>query len=161
MGSKSKSSSKSSTTNNNTEYTVSQADYSTGDGTRATTTTSGNNNTVNVTTSDFGAIEGGLKLGADALREGFKFGSDSLAGALDFGKTALDRADAAAERAVKTVSQLSQQQETSNRDTMQKVLAIQEQRVTDGSAQLQKLVIGLALTGAAVAVFVVYMNKKG
>lgn len=153
MGSRSKSSSSSATTNNNLEYTLSEADYSQGDGSRTSTTTAGTGNTVTVNTTDFGAIEGGLKLGADALAGAFKFGSDSLEGALSV-------VDTSAQRTTQAIAGLAAQQERSNADTIGKVLAIQEQRTTDGTKQIVKLLAGLGLTAAAAAVLVVYLKSR-
>lgn len=148
MGSKSKSSSATTTSNVNKETTISKADYSTGAGNKTDNNVTGNSNVTTIQTTDFGAIEGGLALS-----------KDSLTGAFDFGKKALDSVDSSTDRTMKAITGLSAAQERSNAETMTKVLAIQEQRTTDGSAQMTKLILGLGLTVAAVMAFMAYQNR--
>lgn len=160
MGSRSRSSTTQSSVTNNetTEINTSLGDYSVGDGTRATTTTNGDGNVITINTSDFGAIEGGIGLGKDAL----KFADSALGGALDFGKSALDKVDNSADRTTKAITGLASAQERSNADTIDKVLAITTARTTDGSAQLMRMLMGLGITAAAVFLLYTMMkNKKG
>lgn len=152
------SSSKSSTKSETTEYNVSQADYSTGDGSRTDTTVAGTGNTVSVTATDFGAIEKGAEIAKDSIA-----GMQATVGqAFNFGGQALQFADQASARATAAVTSLAAQQERSNKDTVAQVLSIAETIKTGGESQTKKLALygaGL-LTVAVLAVAFIFKGKR-
>lgn len=147
-GSSSKSSAKSETT----EYNVSQADYSTGDGSRTDTTVAGTGNTVSVTATDFGAIEGGIDVAKTAIASS----SQALNSSLEF-------ADRASDRTVGALSGIQAAQQKAQTEVLGNVLKLTETVKTDGAAQTTRLMTGVIfaiIAGAVVVAVVVTKGKK-
>lgn len=137
----SKSSSANSSVNNTRNIDQSMVDSSNGDGSRTNTSVGGDiNGTVNITSTDHGAIKA-----AESVAE------KSLSFASDANKTTADAAAAALQVVKENTS-----------ESIKGYANLAEQVKTDGAAQTKKLVAGVALALILAATIVaVAMNWKG
>lgn len=159
MGGKSTSSQASSSA----QTTLTQADYSTGDGDRINSNVIGNNNTV----TDYGAVKAGVEVAKDSIAAV----TQGTTAALDFGKDALDFAGLAGQRSgdvvkssLSQVTALAAASEAGNRDTVRTLSDLAMNLKSDGAAQqtktVQTVVMGLAITAGVTVAVVAWSNSR-
>lgn len=107
---------------------------------------------VNITSTDHGAVEGGLALGAAALSEMRDFGSE----ALYFADRAGDRQASLMDSAMSEIGMLSERQAHAQREQMGQVTGLVKSMATGGASDMNKTVLwvgaGVLLLAGVLAV---------
>jgi hypothetical protein len=149
----SKSSSATSSTTTNKETNLSQADYSTGDGSRTNANVTGDKNTVTIQTTDFGAVQGSFDVAKDSVGKALSFGTEALDFAQQQGQGAMD----AVSKAVIATQSLAASAEKNQSDTVDKLTNLVSDVKTEGQSTAMKMLAAvvalLMLSGVAVAYF--------